>query len=169
MFLLGVSASGLMFLPGCLCPGEGRGGSLSRGVFVQLDLRPGGPCLWYHVPSRGSLSRGWGGELCPGRSLCPGVSVQWGLCPVGSLSSGVSVQWGLCQGVSVCWVSVQGCLSREVSVQGYLPRGLCKAESQDRDAPYSEQQAVCMLLERILVVTAFETQPRWMKYTLKIL
>ena len=59
----------------------------------------------------------WG--LCPGGSLCPGVSAQGGLCPGGSLSWGVSVL-----GVSVQGVSVQReSLSRGVSVLGVICLG----------------------------------------------
>ena len=101
-------------------------------MFLAEDL-----CLWPHVPSWGSLSRG---SLCP-RRLCAGVSVQGSLrrgslcrgsrcrgpCPGGhypgdlcqgaNLFRGVSVQGSFCSG---------GSLSRGASVWGGLcPGGHC--------------------------------------------
>ena len=99
-----------------------RWGSLSRGVSVQWGLCPGGLCL---------------GGLCLGVSLqgglCPGeVSVQGGLCPRGVCPEG-SLSGGSLPGVSLSGVSLS-------------MGGLCL-----EDPPYGNEQAVCILLEYILV------------------
>ena len=133
MFLLGVSVSGLMFLPGVsLSRGRGEGdlcpgGSLSSWVWVQgvpvsgTMFIPGGLC-----PGGGEGNSVQEGVSVHG-SLSSGVSVQWGLCPVGSLSSGVSVKGSL---------SV-GSLSRGVYPGRYLSRGICPGVSV-RQSPKTE-------------------------------
>ena len=114
----------------CLCP---RGGlrSLSGGVSVRggvlRGLCPGGGEVC--VQGEGSLCPGEGG-LCPGEGgLCPG---EVGLYPgEGSLSRG----GGLCPEGSL---SRAGSLSKGSLFRGGLP---------DRDPPYGNERAVCMLLE----------------------
>ena len=78
---------------------------LSRGVFVQGSLCPGG------FLSRGHLPREGVGGLC-----------------LGSLSR----ERSLSGGVSVLRVSVWGSLSREVSVWALCPGGLCPEGSLSR-------------------------------------
>ena len=135
MFLLEVSLSGLMFLPGV---------SLSRGR-GEGDLCPGGSLsswVWVQgVPVSGTMFLP--GGLCPGggegNSVQEGVSesLSRGLCPVGSLSSGVSVQGSLSSGVSVKGSLSVGSLSRGVYPGRYLSRGICPGVSV-RQSPKTE-------------------------------
>ena len=99
---------------------------------------------------------GLGGVSVQGVSVWGGFTVQGGsltrgsLFRRGSLSRGVSVQGVSVWGVYV-WLSlsrVVGSLFRRVSVQG----GLCLGESLLGRPPYSNEQAVRILLECILVV-----------------
>ena len=69
------------------------------------------------------------GGLCPGVVNVQGVSVRGGLCPGGSLRGG-----SLSRGVS----------QRRISVQW----GVCQGDH----LPYGNMQAVCILLECILVL-----------------
>ena len=84
--------------------------------------------------------------------LSTGVSVQGGFCPEGSLSGGLC-PGGLCPGVSLSrevslsrGVSVWEDLCSGISVQG----GLCQG-----NPPNGNVQAVCILLECILVSMVF--------------
>ena len=113
--------------------------SLSRGSLSRGSLSRRGLCLGVSVWR--PLSR----DLCPGRSLSQGVSVQGvpvqgGVYPGGSLLrgylSGGLCPGGLSRGVSVWGVSVQGVSVRETPL-------------------YGNERMVCILLECILVHASF--------------
>ena len=116
--------------------------SLGQGnVFAGDCLSTGGSlfdvtsCLadWSNVPFGGSLSlvqcSFWGGGgSVQGRFLSRGF-LSGGLCPRGG---------GLCPGDGV-------------SVRGSLSGGSVQGDPPDRDPPYSDERAVCILLECFLV------------------
>ena len=97
---------------------------------------------------------GGGGGLCPG-GPCPEGSV-WGSLS-GGLSLGGLCPGGLCPvGVSVQGVSVQRVSVRGVPVQGVLcPGGVCLVGLCHGNPPYSNERAVRILLECILVKSVF--------------
>ena len=84
-------------------------------------------------PNMHHRSHDQGGSLSRGLSVCGGC-LSWGVCVQGRFCLGVSVQGGLCHG-------------------GSQSRGLCGEEGlRQRDPPYGNEQAVCILLECILVL-----------------
>ena len=113
--------------------------------------------LCSQLGSRGSLSRGVSvqGSFCPG-GLCQGggTEVSVSACITGHMTRGVSVQGAVCPGggVSVQWFFVKGGLC----LGGLCPEGLCPGASlSGRPPTYSNERAVRILLECILVCSGF--------------
>ena len=86
------------------------------------------------------------------------VSLPWGSLSRGSLSRRVSVWGSLSMGVSVWEVSVQGVSVWGVSVRAVSVWGPCPEGSLLGRPPYSNEQAVHILLECILVISLFSTE-----------
>ena len=126
---------------------------------MQLPLHHANMTTWQHVQNQKDQhlyqGKGYPFTLSSIPACTRGHMTRWGLCPVGifvqgiivqrgSLSRGVSVQGGLC--------SVQG---------GSVKQGLCLGVSVRKTSLYSNERAVHILLEYILVACVFHLGKRW--------